>query len=287
MEMNEIRYFSAVAETQNIHRASKNIGISPSSLSKAISKLEDELKVKLFNRLGRNIVLTTEGQYLKEKANQILGIETQAKIEILGQEAVFKAIIGASETLLSHFGIQIASQIKMFFPKVQIELIPVDESILIQKISDGEIHIGISTYSPPSHFDSKKLTNVKFHTVVGKEHPLYLTGKKNKKIHVNEVLKYDFVTTKKEILGNTNKLQSYDGWRDDKFKRRQTFVTSSLQTLGSLVETGHAIAYLPDYFIEKKSFEILNIEGCPHQCKQKVHLLAKDKTRFGWLNQIF
>ncbi|MBT4792708.1 MAG: LysR family transcriptional regulator, partial [Halobacteriovoraceae bacterium] len=82
MEMNEIRYFTAVAETQNIHRASENIGISPSSLSKAISKLEEELKVKLFSRLGRNIILTTEGIYLKEKAHQILNIETQTKLEI-------------------------------------------------------------------------------------------------------------------------------------------------------------------------------------------------------------
>ena len=199
MEMNQIRYFTAVAESQNIHRASENIGVSPSSLSKAISKLEDELNVKLFTRMGRNIVLTSEGKFLKEKANQMISLETQTKIEILGQETLFKAVIGASETLLSHFGVEIAKKIKCYYPKVQIELVPVEESALIQKIADGEIHLGISTYTPPSNFDSKNISNVKFHTVVGKKHKLYSSAKKKEKIDVQEILKYDFVTPKKEI----------------------------------------------------------------------------------------
>jgi len=287
MEMNEIRYFTAVAETQNIHRASENIGISPSSLSKAISKLEDELNVKLFTRLGRNIVLTTEGKYLKERANQIINLETQTRLEILGQETVFKATIGASETLLSHFGIEIAEKIKKLYPKVQIELVPVEESILIQKINDGEIHLGITTYTPPSNFDSKKISNVKFQTIVGQKHPLYSIAKKNKEIDISEILKHDFVTPKKEILGSTNKNQSHDGWRDDKFQRKHTFITTSLNTLNSLVEQGHAIAYLPDYYIEGRSFEVLNIIGCPHECKQKVSILTKDKIKLGWINQFF
>lgn len=287
MEMNEIRYFSAVAATQNIHRASENIGISPSSLSKAISKLENELNVKLFSRLGRNIVLTTEGKYLKNKANQILNLETQTKLEILGQETVFKATIGANETLLSHFGIEMAAKIKKLYPKAQIELIPVNESILIQKITDGEIHLGITTYTPPASFDSKKISNVKFHTVVGKKHSLYSIAKRNKQIDISEVLKNDFVTPKKNILGITNKDQSYDGWRDDKFQRKHSYITSSLSTLCTLIEQGHAIAYLPDYFIKEKLFEKLNILGCPYECKQKVSILTKDKTKLGWLNQIF
>lgn len=287
MEINEIRYFTAVAETQNIHRASENIGISPSSLSKAISKLENELNVKLFTRLGRNIVLTTEGKYLKEKANQIINLETQTKLEILGQETVFKATVGASETLLSHFGIELAAKIKSLYPRAQIALIPTEELSLIQKLTDGEIHLGISTYPPPSQFDSKKISSVKFHTVVGKKHPLYSIAKKNKEIDIREILRFDFVTTKKEILGSTTKLQSYDGWRDDKFPRKHTYLTSSLNTLSSLVEQGHAIAYLPDYFINAKPFEKLNIVGCPHECKQKVSVLTKDKTQLGWINQIF
>jgi DNA-binding transcriptional LysR family regulator len=287
MEMNEIRYFTAVAETQNIHRASENIGISPSSLSKAISKLEEELKVKLFSRLGRNIILTTEGIYLKEKAHQILNIETQTKLEILGQETTFKAVIGASETLLSHFGIEIAAKIRKQYPKAQIELIPVEESVLIQRINDGEVHLGISTYSPPASIDSKRVSNVKFHTVVGKNHSLYSIAKKGTSIAVGKVLKYDFVTPKKSILGHTNKSKSHDGWRDDKFPRKHTYITSSLNTLNSLIESGQAIAYLPDYFTQTKSFEKLNITGCPHVCKQQVHILTKDKASLGWINHLF
>ena len=50
MEINEIRYFLAVAKLENMHQASEIGGVSPGTLSKAIAKLENELKTKLFKR---------------------------------------------------------------------------------------------------------------------------------------------------------------------------------------------------------------------------------------------
>lgn len=116
MEMNELRYFLAVSETENVHRASENINISAGSLSKAISRLETELGVKLFNRVGRGISLTEEGRFLKKKASLILNIETETKLSIIGQETSFKAILGGAETLLSYYGVELAQKIKELYP---------------------------------------------------------------------------------------------------------------------------------------------------------------------------
>ncbi|MCB9027100.1 MAG: hypothetical protein H6625_12325 [Bdellovibrionaceae bacterium] len=95
------------------------------------------------------------------------------------------------------------------------------------------------------------------------------------------------MTTKNEIWGLTGKRQSKDGWRDDKFPRKLKYLTSSLNTLRSIVEEGLAIAYLPDYFAENAGFEKLSISGCPYECKQKVNLITKDKKALGWVNQLF
>jgi DNA-binding transcriptional LysR family regulator len=287
MEINELRYFLAVAKTENIHRASEEIGISPGSLSKAISKLENELKVKLFNRMGRGISLSFEGKFLKQKANEIINLEMNAKIEILGQKTSFKALIGGNETLLSYFGREIGLQIFNLYDHSQIELVPIESSLLTSKLKDGEIHLALSTEKLSDDFQNKKIADVKFHTVVGKGHPLFHKAKNNKEINIDEILTYHFISPKNSILGKTTELQSNDGWRDDKFPRKKPFTTSSLKTLESFVASGKTLAYLPDYMIVNSSLEILNIIGCPYQCKQQIYLSRNNKNEIGWINQIF
>jgi len=287
MEMNELRYFIAVSETENIQRASENINVSAGSLSKAISRLEAELGVKLFNRVGRGITLTSEGHFLKKKASEILNLETEVKLSILGQETTFKAIIAGNETLLSYFGVEFAQKIKDIYPNSLVELIALTHSSLLTKLSDGEVNVGLSTQAPKDDSVYKKIAEVKFHTVVAKGHPLYRKAKNNTEIPVEEILKYDFVVPKNKILGKTTADQSVDGWRDDKFKRKIPFITQSLKTLESFVTSGQALAYLPDYMILNSSYEILNITGCPYQCKQKVYLISRNKKELSWINQVF
>ena len=57
METFEIRYFLAAAATENLQTAAQALSLSPPAISRAISRLETELGVKLFNRVGRNIEL--------------------------------------------------------------------------------------------------------------------------------------------------------------------------------------------------------------------------------------
>jgi len=284
MEMKDLVYFTAVAKTQNIHKAAKEISISPGSLSKAITRLENELKIKLFDRIGRNIKLTTEGKFLRVKANEILNLEEKTRIDILGQIASFRAVIGAPEILLAYYGVEIAKKIKEKYPNAQIELLEIDESKIESKVKTGEIHLAITSKNITKNFDFKKIADIHFLTVVGKEHPLAKSGKKN--VDVYKLLDHDFVTPKTSILGSTENIQSLDGWRDDKFPRKRIFLTSSLKTIGNLVSQGSAVAYLPDYMVNN-NYKVLNVTGCPYTCNQKIRLVTKDKKMFGWLNNIF
>src|SRR5688572_16914551 len=54
--------FRAVAETENVHEASRYLHVTPSAVSRAVKLLESEVGVALFNRSGRNVRLTREGR---------------------------------------------------------------------------------------------------------------------------------------------------------------------------------------------------------------------------------
>lgn len=72
MELYQLRYFLAVAETGNFTKAAKRSFISQPSLSQQILNLEEEFGQKLFHRLGRKAVLTEGGKILLEGAHRIL-----------------------------------------------------------------------------------------------------------------------------------------------------------------------------------------------------------------------
>lgn len=72
MTLNQILYFTIVAKYQHFRLAAQELNISQPSLSKSITNLEEELGVVLFQRKGRNVVLTKYGEIFLEHAEKIL-----------------------------------------------------------------------------------------------------------------------------------------------------------------------------------------------------------------------
>ena len=73
MNYNYLRYFSVLAQVEHYTLAAARLGISQPSLSAAIHHLESELgDVRLFEKAGRNIRLTEEGRYFREKVDAAL-----------------------------------------------------------------------------------------------------------------------------------------------------------------------------------------------------------------------
>ena len=73
MNYNYLRYFSVLAQLEHYTLAAARLEISQPSLSSAIRNLEDELGVKLFEKVGRNIRLTEEGRYFQKKVDFAMG----------------------------------------------------------------------------------------------------------------------------------------------------------------------------------------------------------------------
>ena len=100
MELYQLRYFLAVAETGNFTRAAEKHSISQPSLSQQIKNLERELGHKLFHRLGRRSVPTEAGQVFLDRVRRILLAVEDASKELKDSPTLERRIkVGAVPTL--------------------------------------------------------------------------------------------------------------------------------------------------------------------------------------------
>src|SRR5476651_870591 len=103
MELSQLRYVLAVAETGNFTRAAARSNIAQPSLSQQIIKLEKELGHKLFHRLGRKAVLTEAGTAFLERARRILFEVENAAKELSDHPSLDRTItIGAVPTIMPY-----------------------------------------------------------------------------------------------------------------------------------------------------------------------------------------
>src|ERR1700756_2725582 len=101
MELHQLRYFCAIAETSSFSRAAQQSHVSQPSLSQQVRKLEDELGARLFDRLGRKVQLTSFGQTFLLRAEAILREVSNAKREIEEMSTMERGriVVGAIPTI--------------------------------------------------------------------------------------------------------------------------------------------------------------------------------------------
>ncbi len=85
MELRNLKTFLTVADKLSFHRAAETIHYAQSTVSAQVMALEQELGVRLFDRLGRRIVLTEAGSRLKDFARKMLDLADEARVEVAGQ----------------------------------------------------------------------------------------------------------------------------------------------------------------------------------------------------------
>ena len=72
MEFRQLQTFMMIAQTESFSKAADILGYSQSAVTVQIRLLEKELDTRLFERMGRKIALTSQGQCLREHAGRIL-----------------------------------------------------------------------------------------------------------------------------------------------------------------------------------------------------------------------
>ncbi|MDO5521515.1 MAG: LysR family transcriptional regulator [bacterium] len=143
MNLQQLEYFKVIAETKTITAASNKLSISQPALSKAISKLEEELGVCLFEREGRNIKITNYGEVFLKYAETALddiarGIE---KIEEMKHQTNLDIAIAATNCIgVTYVPFLISEFLNQHgYAKFNYNISSVEE--LCMDLKNGKIHV--------------------------------------------------------------------------------------------------------------------------------------------------
>jgi DNA-binding transcriptional LysR family regulator len=129
MELRELAAFREVARRSSFSRAATELGYVQSSVSAQIRALEDDLGLRLIDRLGRSIALTAAGEALLPHAERLLELAAEARTAATaattGSAALTGAVtISAPESLLTYRLPPVLSRFKTDHPRVTIHLHP-------------------------------------------------------------------------------------------------------------------------------------------------------------------
>jgi DNA-binding transcriptional LysR family regulator len=156
MDLRRLRTFVAVAELGTVSKAALRLRIGQPALSRQISDLQRELGLRLFDRVGRGLVLTAEGEQLLGGCRAVLGqIDVLGeRVELLrrGDRGVLKLAAPPQtiESVLSTFLPRYAER----FPNVHVKLTEAlgrDQTPMLER---GEVHIGIRHDPGDRRFES-------------------------------------------------------------------------------------------------------------------------------------
>jgi len=100
MELRQLKAFVTAAKVGSFTQAAELLDYAQSSISAQISSLENEMGKKIFERLGRKVVLTKEGERLLAYAEEILRLSSEAKEALASTSSPNGSlVIGAYELL--------------------------------------------------------------------------------------------------------------------------------------------------------------------------------------------
>lgn len=240
MELSQLRYVLAVAETGNFTRAAARSNIAQPSLSQQIIKLERELGHKLFHRLGRKAVLTEAGNAFLERARRIL-FEVEDATKELGDSPTFerKITVGAISSLAPYVLPELIRRCRKSFPNLQVNIREDFKTTLIREMLEGELDLALAARPiVDTRIHVEPLWTERLILVVSKGHPLA------SKPHVTSA---DITNETLILLGSSSSLaaQVRRFCGDHHFEPKIGSRCSQIATVKALVAIGAGISILP------------------------------------------
>ena len=246
MDWDKLKIFHAVAEAGSFTRATVNLNLSQSAISRQIQSLEQDLKVQLFERHARGLTLTENGEYVFKTAHEVISKLKEVETSLGDQKN--KPTGKLSITTVRSFGTHwLTPRIQEFMqinPEIEVELIFDDKEL---DLSTRQADIGIFMRRPKQlNYIQRKLVDIKYH-IYGSTRYLEKYGIPN---NLNDLNKHRFISFGK---GAPSPVFNPDwalklGIKDNK-KRKSIMKVNSVMGLLLAVESGVGLAALPDYLV--------------------------------------
>ncbi|MBF6175697.1 LysR family transcriptional regulator [Nocardia blacklockiae] len=177
MELNQMRYVVAVAETGSFTRAAQRCLIVQSALSHQVARLEKELGARLFDRSSRHVRLTPAGAAFLPAARQCLAAAERAGAEVAAAVGEVRGSLGVG-LIPTVAAVDIPRALRDYrerFPEVRINLRVGASEHLLDEVKNGTVDLaflGLPTAAALDGVRSRELARDRLVAVVAPEHPL-------------------------------------------------------------------------------------------------------------------
>jgi len=275
MELKTLNTFLRAAQIGKFSKTAQELGYSQSAVTMQIQQLENELGVKLFDRVGKTVALTPAGMRLEEYARTIIQTIEQAENDVKSEGVRGKLRIGIAASLCSTYLPQILKKYHELYPMVEIILRSDTQENMFSMLTKNEIDM---LYTLDEQIFKNEYTKM----MEKAEDVFFVSSARNKladqkRLNLKDITGCDFILTEKGM--------SYRDGLDRLLASKNLAVTPFLEVgdtavICSLVEQNMGISFLPEYTvrdsIKNGYIKKLDVQQCTITVYRQL-LCRKDK----------
>ncbi|HEY7353374.1 MAG TPA: LysR substrate-binding domain-containing protein [Terriglobales bacterium] len=173
LDIRRLRYFLAVAEARSFSRAADRLGISQPSVSQQMRDLEVDLRVALFQRRGKRILLTPRGQIFQEHARAVLHQLENLLQELNSEPGELRGALrlGVIPVLNVPLVPQLLGSFSTNHPAISITVEEISSTEIETALEEGRMDVGLgflTHHSPNLRYE--RLCTDQFTLIVGRNH---------------------------------------------------------------------------------------------------------------------
>ncbi|MFI7610907.1 LysR family transcriptional regulator [Nonomuraea terrae] len=269
MELQQMRYVVAVAETANFTRAAERCRVVQSALSHQIARLERELGARLFDRTSRRVTLTPAGEAFLPAARQALDAAERARAEVAAASGELRGRL-AIGTIPTVTAVDLPGALKSFHvrhPQVRITLRVGSSDELAEQVRQSTLDIAFLGLPPnvqPKGVRGRALAQGELVAVVAPGHPLADAADVDLRRLSSEVF-VDFPA------GTAARAQSDEAFAAAGVSREVAFEITNADLLARLVRLGLGIGMMPAAFApELRDVHVVELRDPPTRVEHLI-----------------
>jgi LysR family transcriptional regulator, hydrogen peroxide-inducible genes activator len=250
MELHQLRYFCAIADTSSFSRAAQQSHVAQPSLSQQIGKLEDELGARLFDRLGRTVRLTELGRALLPRARAVLRDVETARSDVVERKTSIAGTVcvGVIPTIGPYFLPAVLASFSRKFPQAHVTVVEEITPLLLERLRAGSMDIAIVALPLQARgheFESFPLVEEKLYAVLPKQHALA----KRRTVSLGDLRDDPFLLLRD---GHCFRETAVAACKRARLQPKIIFESGQFSSILSMVSAGLGVSIIPAMALEKR-----------------------------------
>jgi DNA-binding transcriptional LysR family regulator len=243
MNLNQLRYFYEVAKERGFTNAARSLRIQQPAISRMVQQLEDSLGFDLFERRGREVQLTPQGEEVFARCQRIFAEVEGLRAELgeIGGVCHGPLTIAAADPIASGFIPGILKDFVAKYPRVYPIINSGPASMLFEKIVSGSLEFGLFFHVPevPSKLELSVFKPVRFYLVVRAD------------LRRSSTVLESFIGSREVDDTDTRRFPTLEKLRVDHPAAKITISSNNLSAHREMVLKGLGVSILPDFLVEQ------------------------------------